>query len=73
MFIDSQVVLSGFQNSNLKVTINQEKAFKKVFYLTSKTKNSEKRASIKIGVEVCGSETLTVLRPAIMMNRMQNT
>ena len=73
MFVDSQVTLIGSESSNLIVTINQEKAFTKVFYLTSRTKNSNKRASFPIEVKVCGSETLTVAKPSILFKKMQNT
>ena len=42
----------------------------KDLFLVSKTKTSDKRVSVKVAIEVCGSETVTLTKPAILMNKM---
>ena len=73
LFSNSQVTLTGSTNQNLKITISQERAFKKVFYVGSKTIDSTKWSSIPIDIEICGYETLTLAKPALFLKRMQKT
>ena len=73
VFTDPQVTLTVSKNIFLKIEINQEKGFEKDLFVSSKTKDSEKRASFKVAIQVCGFETLTLTRPIVFLKRMQKT